>query len=220
MQSESVRATARRTLFKLYEHSVAELGRKPTDSEFFPIDVAALVGQLGWKLCSLPDLIEEGEPLSGRCNHSQQVIYVDQDDPSGRWRFTVGHELGHILLKHPCGIAFREDPHAVARPTTMGLATPAATARERDADLFSVELLMPERTVRREFASRFGTTALWVGSTAAGLILQVTHNRAYDAAAELVKIRYPTGAPRNLSDFFGVSPSAMRRRLLELSLVY
>ena len=221
MVNESVRAAARQVLLKLYHSTANRLGRKPTDTEFFPVDVPAVVSQLGSQLASWADLSEDGVPISGRCDYGKSILYVDRDDPRGRWRFTVGHEIGHIVLEHACGMAFRKERlHAAMRPKAMGETTPASIARERDADLFSAELLMPERTVKREFAALFKVSSLWTRSTDAQLILKVVYDRAYDAALELAKIKFPTCASSSLTEFFGVSASAMRRRLLELSLVY
>ena len=62
------------------------------------------------------------------------VLLVNSSLPQGRARFSIAHELGHLLLRHnPLGrIGEPRDPD-----------------QERQADRFASELLMPE-SLRRE----------------------------------------------------------------------
>ena len=73
--------------------------------------------------------------------------------------------------------------------------------------------------MRREFKSRFDVDRLWIKSQQALSVLNTIYETSADAATQLATTRYP-GNSRSLADFFGVSPSAMRIRLLELSLVH
>ena len=63
------------------------------------------------------------------------------DEISYRNRFTVAHELGHVLLRH-----VHEDKNRL-RDTTFGNSDPV----ERAANTFAAELIMPEQKVREMF---------------------------------------------------------------------
>jgi len=67
----------------------------------------------------------------------KKVLLANDKLPQGRFRFSIAHELGHILLNH--------EPlkHILA------LRQPAV---ERQADSFAAELLMPERFLRCDCA--------------------------------------------------------------------
>ena len=62
------------------------------------------------------------------------LIILNQRDSRPRARFTLGHELAHILL--------------VAQPA------PAESSRELFCDAFAAELLMPEAALRRAWQRR------------------------------------------------------------------
>jgi Zn-dependent peptidase ImmA (M78 family)/transcriptional regulator with XRE-family HTH domain len=57
------------------------------------------------------------------------MIFMRRDLPGDRWRFTLAHELGHLLM------------HELPSETM-----------EREADQFAAELLMPEKDIRPQLA--------------------------------------------------------------------
>lgn len=63
------------------------------------------------------------------------------DEISYRNRFTLAHELGHVLLGHV------HEGNPQERDTTFGNSTPV----ERAANTFAAELVMPEQKVRELF---------------------------------------------------------------------
>lgn len=73
----------------------------------------------------------------------QVVFYCDYngEEISYRNRFTVAHELGHVLLGHV------DEGNPKHRDTTFGNYNPI----ERAANAFAAELVMPERKVRELF---------------------------------------------------------------------
>src|SRR5215470_13310265 len=128
------RALARQTLLKLYQFEKEQSEGAISEQAFFPVNLTKLVGLLGWQLRSLSDLREEKEPISGRSDFSRKLVFLDQiGDP--RWRFTLAHEIGHIVLDHGC-VQFRRDsgPRSVIRPKTLEPADPLTTRREADAN--------------------------------------------------------------------------------------
>lgn len=76
---------------------------------------------------------------------SAPVIGFDSSDFAGRQRFTIGHELGHYLLRHVQN--FHID---LASPAAHGHPLSYDWRDERAANEFSAELLMPAAAVAAE----------------------------------------------------------------------
>lgn len=101
------------------------------DEHAAPTDLLAIAAGLGVRVRSEP--IGGDRRFTGATftdHDAFHLIVVNSLVPLGRWAFTVAHELGHIVLEH--------------RP-------PRNPWYERMADLYAVELLMPERRIRRQF---------------------------------------------------------------------
>jgi len=219
--TETPRSAARKILLDLYDRASKNLGRRPSETEFFPVDVEEIVSMIGWQIRQISNLTERGEPLAGRVNFEQKTLYVESEDAGPRRSFTVAHEIGHIVLRHTCTVAFRpSNPHSVLRPHTIGTPSRSTKLQERQANAFAAELLMPERAVRREFQKRFGCDELGIGSLRAQTIISNLQTRGEDLAADLAVIKYPSPTVTSLVEFFRVSQIAMGRRLIELSLIY
>jgi hypothetical protein len=84
-----------------------------------------------------------GTPLSGLLLPRVWEIWVRSDEPDLRCRFTIAHEVGHHLL-HADGAA------VLCRPADVDQAKAADRGREREANRFAAELLMPEELVRAQ----------------------------------------------------------------------
>lgn len=84
---------------------------------------------------------------SGRFDAGHRLIMYSGIEPPVRQRFTVAHELGHYALEH--GNAFRDDPSSFS--------SRAIDWREREANQFAAELLMPTEALLR--IVRSGTVA-------------------------------------------------------------
>lgn len=69
-------------------------------------------------------------------------IWIDASEESERVRFTMAHELGHLFLD-PLGVTYRYTGGAIV------------TESDRAANLFALDLLMPEHFVVA-YASMFG----------------------------------------------------------------
>jgi Zn-dependent peptidase ImmA (M78 family) len=69
------------------------------------------------------------------------------DTPTRRHRFTIAHELGHWI----CHARGMEEAPTYCR--SADLAHDADRALEREANVFSAELLMPETAVREAWAA-------------------------------------------------------------------
>lgn len=70
-----------------------------------------------------------------------RTIYVNILDPEVRQRFTIAHEIGHILLGHE-GISYRD-------PNNEQYNDLVKRMNEVSANGFAAELLMPEKLLRK-----------------------------------------------------------------------
>jgi IrrE N-terminal-like domain len=120
-----------------------------------PVDVEELAASLCClRVRAADDLgpiagAEPSVPLSGVLLPARWEIWVRRDEPAPRRRFTVAHEVGHHLL-HSDGAA------VLCRPSDVETAQGDVRVREREANRFAAELLMPEAMVR-EAADRDGS---------------------------------------------------------------
>jgi len=114
-----------------------------------PVDVESIARQLGAD-------VQYGDlgGLSGEVALQDRVpvIKVNSNDSLTRQRFTIAHELGHLMLGHLAdGKKFR-DP---SKNYTLGNYDP----KERDANYFAAALLMPDDAVRAYAAGMDSPTA-------------------------------------------------------------
>jgi Zn-dependent peptidase ImmA (M78 family) len=105
------------------------------------------------KLAKLLDADLRYQPFPGSLSGmmqrigDQSVIGINSAHPSARRRFTLGHELGHLVLHseealhidHVFPVAFRRE-----------VSSKAVDAREIEANQFAAELLMPLKFLRRD----------------------------------------------------------------------
>ena len=100
-----------------------------------PTPVVKVAEHLGYRVSSFTPSVRTHD-VSGAVDHSQKVIYVNRDEPATRNRFTIAHEIGHIVLhgkeenvvdyRRQVGYGFNDQP------------------REAQANRFAAELLMPQ----------------------------------------------------------------------------
>jgi hypothetical protein len=92
---------------------------------------------------------------SGMLLPLERVVVVNAAEPETRRRFTIAHELGHWICQCLEGSA---EP-VMCRD--KDLSTAADRAREREANVFAAELLMPEEAIRADVdAGAFGVSEL------------------------------------------------------------
>lgn len=116
----------------------------------FEVDVKKIAD-----LCKI-EIIEEELDVSGSCElyHSAanddsceystivetRVIKINMYEPLVRQRFTIAHEIGHILLGHE-GISYRDPDYQKYNDLII-------RAKEANANSFAAELLMPKTLLR------------------------------------------------------------------------
>ena len=138
-----------------------------------PVDVADLASKLGaatlsWSL---------DDAIAGIVMELPDgpAIAVNSGHPRGRQRFTLAHELGHLLLGH-----LRTVYVDVAAVDGLQRLTKRSAAVEHDANMFAANLLMPEPWVReawtqtsdtRRIADWFDVSEIAMGYRLMGLSL-------------------------------------------------
>jgi len=116
-----------------------------------PVDLGALLKKLGISLKVSPL-----ESMSGFAyqKDGQKVIGVNQGDGDHRQRFTVAHELGHMLLHANSDVLFdRKNDFVYFRD---GNSSTGLHAREVEANAFAAELLMPSDHLRSRISKLGG----------------------------------------------------------------
>jgi Zn-dependent peptidase ImmA (M78 family) len=104
-----------------------------------PVDVAAAAQRLGVKVfaAKLADKVSGvlvRDPKYG--TPSGFVIFVDEDEPAVRQRFTAAHELGHFVL-HKDSVGHKNEDNYLLRSEGM------SSRQEAEANRFAAALLMP-----------------------------------------------------------------------------
>lgn len=203
-----------RTLLAVYEQ---QFGKITTP----PIDVEGIIESLFQLDLRFDDLRSSlGPDVLGATWIAEREIRVDESlDPTadprkeGRYRFTLGHEIGHWRLHRPIlearanqGTLFSAapEPSIVCRSSSKD-------PMEWQADSYSGYLLMPETMVRDKWLEICGG------------------NEPYCAADEimarqtrwtLAEDRTPVvGISREMAEVFKVSGQAMQIRLIGLGLI-
>lgn len=109
-----------------------------------PTDLKVICESLGLEYVELDDPNElDGAVL---VMGGVRVAMINKAKPFVRARFTLAHELGHILLNHDKREFY--DPEAARE---LGEDTPehAKPAKEREADAFASELLIPMEQLKK-----------------------------------------------------------------------
>lgn len=105
-------------------------------NQLFPIDPILIARAMGVQVftASLP------RDVSGQVFYAEKKIFVEQTDYITRQIFSVAHELGHFIL-HNDGTS-----HTSLRDTSSSR---GIDAKEREANCFAANLLMPKDEVLR-----------------------------------------------------------------------
>jgi hypothetical protein len=108
------------------------------DESLPPYDLVALAGILGAQGVETCDLDVDGDLFE---RDGQLIVRLDAAAPLGRRRFTLAHEIGHLLLVPVAG--FPKDSSACGEDREL----------ERLCDVAATELLLPESHVSAYFSN-------------------------------------------------------------------
>ena len=123
------------------------------NQNFPPIDVLRIAQEAGVDVYATVFTDEDGEDVSGsiEIEGGKPVIYVNNDHPVTRQRFTIAHELGHWF----CGHLTDRDGKIIDNAECKRSAE--WDMREREANKFAAELLMPSRLLKMAIGSGIRT---------------------------------------------------------------
>lgn len=112
-----------------------------------PVDIEKIVKRLGI------DLIQKDfkKAMSGAAivDADERIISINRKEPLNRKRFTIAHELGHILLHYDQELNVDLEPIRLNRDEKS---TTGESWREIEANYFAACLLMPTELVRRYYS--------------------------------------------------------------------
>lgn len=153
---EEIRAEARQSLLRVYERRDELVRQGATIEDVLP-NAAELIARVHEfeivRLRELPTQSIEGRVFAesetaGIIDRDSRRIFVATRFPLRTQRFTLAHEIGHLVL-HPLDRYHRDRP-------LVGGERSNVPKVEREADIFAAELLMPEKYLRTLFEQRFG----------------------------------------------------------------
>jgi len=128
-------------IFKDKIESIYEEYRIP---KTFPVPLIKISKELGYKVYTFKPSFETLN-IFGIVNYAEREILLNKSDLDKRQRFTLAHEIGHIVLHDQKSkeeiVDYRKD-----------ILNPQGT-KEREANKFAAELLMPEDEFRKQFAN-------------------------------------------------------------------
>lgn len=96
-----------------------------------PVPIEDLAMLLGYRIILLTTVPEE---FSGLISTKEKLIGINRNHHLHRRRFSIGHEIGHLLLNHPPEIE---------------CSAQQIVSKNREADACASELLMPEELLLR-----------------------------------------------------------------------
>jgi Zn-dependent peptidase ImmA (M78 family) len=116
-----------------------------------PVDVTKLAEEMGVVVHFEPADDELSGFLLRDVDHYKALIGVNKNHHPNRQRFTIAHELGHLLLHEG-------EPLHVDRGMKVNLRDGASSQgtliEEKEANLFAAELLMPAHFIHRDLKER------------------------------------------------------------------
>ncbi len=136
------------------------VGRILEEHGFFsaPVDVEALAGKLG---ASVTKVETDDDELSGFIyrdpQSGQAVIGINKSHSPTRQRFTLAHEIGHLMLHSFDDLHYDRKGYGSEFGRVRKRDASSSTGENRDeveANFFAAELLMPEELLHNELASR------------------------------------------------------------------
>jgi hypothetical protein len=218
---------------ELFPHSVS------TVADILPIDlniVSTNIYSLGvFDVAEItpenPFITDAGFETAGFLDRELHIIEISRKFPHACQRYTWAHELGHFAL-HPDLRQHRDLPLIGTEREHKGRQPP----KEREADIFASELLMPARPTRDIFLLAHLTPVdplhadeHLAYSLSRGTGRSVTVDRLQQEGQQgrryrsrlLAETRNARGHEvRPISEIFDVSPEAMAIRLEELGLIF
>lgn len=161
----------------------------------------------------------DGTECAGFIDQKKRHVVISGNYKSSVQNFTAAHELGHALL-HNQNILHRDRPLDGSRLIER-------TQEEKEADKFATNFLMPEKRIEKSFINQFRKSCLLIDDetafnlsrvSASNLRMQCKDLRGFAIRVASTEM-YAGQSSKSLAQEYGVSITAMARRLEELQLV-
>jgi len=157
--------------------------------------------------------------IAGQVDPQRKLISISTKFRSSEILFTGAHEVGHVVL-HGTKKLLRERSIDGPRVNHQDY-------REREADSFAAQFLMPEKLMRSAFENIFSEPApikldedlaFWLSPDDPGEVL-FANKESLLPMLRLAQYSPHQSSYRPLTEQFGVSPTAMAIRLRELEFI-
>ena len=113
-----------------------------------PVDVKCILEKQGYEYIEVDTFPKNVDALFIETD-TACYFAVNSKHHLHRKRFSVAHELGHILLKHSVG--YYDAEISIDNPPTFQTHTSAEDGFEKEANAFAGELLIPLDMLKKEF---------------------------------------------------------------------
>ena len=163
--------------------------------------------------------------IAGLLDRKNKFVSISQKFSPEVQRFTLAHELGHVLLNHYAenGSQIHKD-----RPLTKLSFGSKLSLIERQANRFASNFLMPQRLVEKKFVELFGTSKFLITEDSAFAMNRINTSKfrlecknKIGLASILASAEYYNGTNfPSLARQFGVTNIVMAIRLIELDLFH
>jgi len=186
------------------------------------LDIRKALGLAGYELVFESGLGHDPRTrieVAGLIDRDAKVVKASLQFPESSYqRFTLAHELGHVVL-HP-------DEGGIHRDRPLDGVTRSREPGELEADRFATFFLMPAKLLKECFRQRFGAdcfvltddTAFALSRTASDTVREKNPTRRHLARTLAAAETYNARSFKSLAHLFGVSVGAMAIRLEELDL--
>lgn len=186
------------------------------------VDPRMVLNTVGFQViqdAELGDIEEDGAVVgvAGLLDRDSSCVRVSPRFPAELQRFTLAHELGHVLLHEGSGLH---------RDRALdGSRGGPSSPQEAEANYFAAAFLMPAKLVRAEFEQRFSTQSFVLDRESAfglGLSAHLKGKRVsrFDVCRLVATAEHYHGEHFvSLARLFDVSAEAMAIRIRELDLV-
>lgn len=120
--------------------------------QIYPVPLLEIVEALGYR-AGYFIVNADNEDLAGATYYKEKRIFVSPIEFGGRYKFTLAHEIGHIVLGHDRDNEREYD-------TRAEIVAPEYKTREYEANEFAAELLMPAEKFKEVWENRKNTLEL------------------------------------------------------------
>lgn len=215
MDKRSIEQRALAVIDRVRRTRSAALGRD--GSELTLCDPVLAAAACGYRVL-VEDALAPG--IAGELDRDTRTITVSPAWRLPERRFTIAHEVGHLMLGHPGITLHRDRPYDRGRDRHQ-----PRPPQEAEADYFAACLTMPDYLVEDVFTRIFGPTRPYRVGEALAYHLNPRHPDwaqsagPAEVAIAIARFRHHPAVPASIADRFQVSATSMGIRLLELGIV-